>query len=72
MIYCGCQYNPNNTPKTQIANGVNLSAPDRMVPTVPCGPVECVFEKLCMHFCVTIRGGLIIWKLGHCPRARGQ
>ncbi|CAI9552081.1 unnamed protein product, partial [Staurois parvus] len=30
--------------------------------------LQVTHQVLCLH----CRGGLTIWKLGHCPRARGQ
>ncbi|CAI9604984.1 unnamed protein product [Staurois parvus] len=29
-------------------------------------------HKIYFSLCTIDRGGLTIWKLGHCPRARGQ
>ncbi|CAI9579040.1 unnamed protein product [Staurois parvus] len=29
-------------------------------------------SHITLRCCVSSRGGLTIWKLGHCPRAQGQ
>ncbi|CAI9569210.1 unnamed protein product [Staurois parvus] len=42
-------------------------------PLLPGGPMSCQSAPV---YVLTLfahhRGGLTIWKLGHCPRARGQ